>query len=265
MPSSLVVGALVVAWLVVLVPMVSRRREEVVRTGEAALAARVVHSGSGAAGFVSRGSSGARREAHRMPEREDEDVQDAVIQQETTELPLPAGDGLADAEVPEQARPERLGPRPYRPGRGGYDEQGAALQARAKYATRRRVVTGIVIAAALLAVLAALGPAALWWLQLLADVALVGYLGYLRRQVRIEEEIRRRRAGRLYALGEEEQDSEECREELAVQPGVRPFAEDAPPAAAHPGARMVRVDDDDPAFDELGDDAIPPYCPAVGQ
>src|SRR5262245_6164468 len=41
-PSSLIFAALAGAWLVVLVPMVAKRRREVVRTAESALAARVL-------------------------------------------------------------------------------------------------------------------------------------------------------------------------------------------------------------------------------
>ena len=49
MPSSLVVVALVLAWLVVLVPMIVRKRQEVAKTADSELAARVVRSGSGEA------------------------------------------------------------------------------------------------------------------------------------------------------------------------------------------------------------------------
>ena len=45
MPSSLIIVALVVAWLLVLVPIVARRRQEVARTADSTLAARVVRSG----------------------------------------------------------------------------------------------------------------------------------------------------------------------------------------------------------------------------
>ena len=49
MPSSLVVVALVVAWLVVLVPMIVRKRQEVAKTGDSELGARVLRSGNGEA------------------------------------------------------------------------------------------------------------------------------------------------------------------------------------------------------------------------
>jgi hypothetical protein len=268
MPSSLVIGALVVAWLVVLVPMVSRRRQEIAYTADAALAARVVRSGVACDGLVSGAGSGARREAHTMPNRSDEDWADSVdvidgppdeaaSEQETTELPLPAEEDLRRAPSAGQPASEPMPPRPYRPGRGGYDEHSAELQARVKYATRRRVVGGIVVTALVLALLAAVGPAGLWWLQVLADLSLVGYLGYLRRQVRIEEDVRRRRAARLGAMAEEE--------DAGDAPPARPLVAPGPPPAVHPGARLVDPDDDDPAFDELDDSVIPPYRPAVGE
>ena len=46
MPSSLIFAALAAAWLVVLVPMFARRRQEVSKTTDSALAARVVRRGS---------------------------------------------------------------------------------------------------------------------------------------------------------------------------------------------------------------------------
>ena len=49
MPSSLVFAALALAWLVILVPMVARRRREVVRTADSALAARVLDRRGGTA------------------------------------------------------------------------------------------------------------------------------------------------------------------------------------------------------------------------
>ena len=45
MPSSLVFAALALAWIVVLVPLVARRRQEVRRTADSALAARVLRRG----------------------------------------------------------------------------------------------------------------------------------------------------------------------------------------------------------------------------
>jgi hypothetical protein len=88
-------------------------------------------------------------------------------------------------------------PRAYRPGRGGFDADAAAAAAHARYAFRQRVALGL-IAVAVLSLLAALVVTpVLWWLHVLTDIGLVGYLVFLRRQTRIEDEVRRRRLARL--------------------------------------------------------------------
>jgi hypothetical protein len=88
-------------------------------------------------------------------------------------------------------------PRAYRPGRGGFDADAAAAAAHARYSFRQRVALGL-IAVAVLSLLAALVVApVLWWLHVVTDIGLVGYLVFLRRQTRIEDEVRRRRLARL--------------------------------------------------------------------
>lgn len=91
---------------------------------------------------------------------------------------------------------ERPAPR-YRPGRGGFDPEAAAMTARARYAFRQRVVLGLLIGAVGTAVVAAFVVSAVWWLHLVVDLTLVGYLVHLRGQVRMEEAIRDRRAARM--------------------------------------------------------------------
>ena len=88
-------------------------------------------------------------------------------------------------------------PRTYRPGRGGFDADAAAVAAHARHTFRQRVALGL-IAVAVLSLLAALVVTpVLWWLHVLTDLGLVGYLVFLRRQTRIEDEVRRRRLARL--------------------------------------------------------------------
>lgn len=101
----------------------------------------------------------------------------------------------------EEARPVhtddvRAGRR-YRPGRGGFDPEAAALAARAKYARRQRIVLVLLLTAVTTGALAALVATPLWWVHALVDLALVGFLVYLRKQVRIENEVRERRLARL--------------------------------------------------------------------
>ena len=88
-------------------------------------------------------------------------------------------------------------PRSYRPGRGGFDADAAAAAALARHTFRQRVALGL-IAVAVLSLLAALVVTpVLWWLHVLTDLGLIGYLVFLRRQTRIEDEVRRRRLARL--------------------------------------------------------------------
>jgi hypothetical protein len=229
MPSSLVFAALALAWLVILVPMVARRRREVVRTADSALAARVLHRGGH-----------SRREEVPMSE--------------------PTGDDQT--------------PRRYRPGRGGFDPEAAELAARARYGFRQRVVLGLLFTALVTGLFAAFALPMLWSVHAFVDLILFSYLGYLRRQVRIEQEIRQRRAIR----------AARARRALAARPPAPsaplgpiapppprpvepepPVAPRAPRRPAHPNAAIVELDDEDPAFCELETEPQPGYRRAAGQ
>lgn len=258
MPSSLIFAALVGAWLVVLVPMVAKRRQEVARTADSALASRVLRRPE---------PSHHGEEVPRMTER--------------TAHPEPQPVAPADGDE-----------RRFRPGRGGYDPEAAALAARARYAFRQRIVVGLLLAAVATLVLALLMTTTYWWAHAALDVALVGYLGYLRRQVRIEEEVRRRRAARLDTarrrpaaqlrhdehVGSEAEHRDEAEDRGAADDPneedhphdapprpAEPVVRTAPPAVVHPRAVAVDLDDEDPAFDELDPSFEPPYRRAAGE
>src|SRR5205823_13906051 len=118
------------------------------------------------------------------------------VEDDLAELEADLDDLEEEADEPEplpqpsgsrRAQPERIG---YRPGRGGFDPEAAEIAARAKYSFRQRVVVILLVAAVVTAAVAAFLFPVVWWGHGAADVILVGYLGYLRRQVRIEEEIR---------------------------------------------------------------------------
>lgn len=237
MPSSLIFAALAGAWLVVLVPMAAKRRQEVVRTAESALAARVLRRPNHSRSALQRG----KEVQHMIGER--------IVQQD-----------------------HPLDERRYRPGRGGYDPEVAAQQARAKYVFRQRVVLGLALGAVATVVLACTVSSLLWWMHAALDVALVGYLGYLRRQVRIEEEVRQRRAARLVgsrprpSVADPHHDSsadvDRDRQEPAQESPVRPAEE---LSTVHPSAVVLDFDDEDPIFDELQPAFEPPYRRAVGE
>ncbi len=165
-----------------------------------------------------------------------------------------------------------LDERQYRAGRGGYDPEVAAEQARAKYVFRQRVVLGLALGAIATIVLAYAVSGLLWWVHASLDFALVGYLGYLRRQVRIEEDVRQRRAARLAGYRSRPStvdptfdspvDVGNDREEPAQESPACPAEE---LSATHPSAVALDCDDEDPIFDELRPAFEPPYRRAVGE
>ncbi len=233
MPSSLIFAALAAAWLVVLVPMVAKRRQEVVRTAESALASRVLHR------------PGPPRAAHEQGQQV-RMIDERIAQRESI-----------------------LDEHRYRSGRGGYDPEVAAQLAREKYAFRQRVVLGLAVAAVASLVLAYTVSSLLWWMHAALDLALVGYLGYLRRQVRIEDEVRRRRAARAAGPRAGGPDPHDVPVEFAPsgeEPGQEPSER---PAAASPVPQHTAValdlDDEDPTFDELQPAFKPPHRRAVGE
>jgi hypothetical protein len=304
MPSSLVVVAIVLAWLVVLVPMIVRKRQEVAKTADSELAARVLRSGSGEAEADTR--EDAEYGMEEVPMRDTDEVDEDF----GGELAAPAEH--ADDESSEDAahEPERdemsagyydeadpYHDRRYRPGRGGFDPEAAAIIAKAKYGFRQRVVLAMLIGAVATAVAGAVVLPMAWWAHGAIDLVLVSYLVYLRRQVRIETEIRERRLARMnrvrqaraqavarrraeepaYAepepelaeLYEDPEEVEAFEEEYEPEEAVGPRerVSDGPYTApvVRAGAVVVDVDDEDPAFVELDEPGSLPYRRAVGE
>jgi hypothetical protein len=178
-PSSLIFAGLVATWLAVLVPMAARRRQQTPRPSDAALAGRVL----------------------RRPRRRNQEVttmDDATPSHTLTgsEAPGPSDQSDGPGEHGESADRGPGAPR-YRPGRGGYDPEAAALAARARYTFRQRMVLVLVLFAGISAALAVtLRMSGALYLHAAVDLSVVGYLAYLRRQVRMERAIRARRAAR---------------------------------------------------------------------
>jgi hypothetical protein len=114
--------------------------------------------------------------------------------------PAQPGPARPEPDHPDPARPDPDWERPvprYRPGRGGYNPEAAALAARARYAFRQRVVLTVLVLIVATALVAGFVTSLVWWAHALMDIFLVGYLAYLRRQVRLEEAIRERRSARM--------------------------------------------------------------------
>lgn len=199
MPSSLIFVGLVVLWLLILVPAVARHQQEVARPSYAALSGRV----------LDRPQRRYRIQEVDDVDESDDDARGTTRLEESARIPAarPApdavdavdDDGYDDGDDGDEAYDdgwERPAPR-YRPGRGGFDPEAAAITARARYAFRQRVVLGLLVVTVVSAVVALAAVPALWWLTGVAGAALAGYLVYLRRQVKMEESIRHRRAARM--------------------------------------------------------------------
>ena len=166
MPSSLIFAALAAAWLIVLVPIFARRRQEVSRTTDTALAARVVRRGSDRPPAGSESPATDRvREEHAMPEHDRDraggnDIDDRYEHDDRHDVEPDDGYGdhgygeYEDDEARQVHSDDVRAGRRYRPGRGGFDPEAAAQAARAKYAHRQRTVLLLLIAAITTAVLA---------------------------------------------------------------------------------------------------------------
>ena len=322
-PTSVIVVLLVVAWLVVLVPMVARRRERVPQSEPAGANFRVLRRasaslrrrpGRGAKGrtmtemdrrgdsadtetlvsvsaiaepadaaeeWAAAQAASPRRAAAIRPqalpsERGEQDAAPAEDVEGQEDEPFgefadPSLEGSeagtdrrfvstipdeideqewADhvAAAPEPADPasfadvqaEQLRPVPRRPGRGGFDPEAAEATRAYRYQQRRRVTLILLVATVAFAVAAAVTISWLWIGAVISAALLVGYLTYLRRQVRIEAAIRQRRMERL-------QRARQIRPEYAR----RPRRTRGGMSAVVPGRSVVDMDDDDPSFDDL--------------
>jgi general stress protein CsbA len=214
MPGSVLWIGLVVVWLFVLVPMVVRQRPSVRRTSDDALSTRVLHRGGDALP--------SRTEAS----HEDSPPYEPVVPPLTVRRP-----DLEEAQYETGYEAEEYDDYSAdRRGRGGFDPEGDALLKRAAYVSRQRVAL-VLLAVILISAAMALVAAPVFWAVCAAAVAiLAGYLAFLRRQVKVEQDIRARRLARLRRAHEDR---------------LR--------------AEVLDVDDEDPDFDYLGDERYYSY------
>ena len=114
----------------------------------------------------------------------------------------------------------------------------AAVSAR-KYRFRTRVLMTMAVTLVVSAVAAFLVTPAVWYLCAGVAVITLLYLGYLRRQTRIEERLRRRRVQRL------------ARARLGVENASDHELDVVPSRLRRPGAAVLEIDDEDPIFEHL--------------
>jgi hypothetical protein len=78
-----------------------------------------------------------------------------------------------------------------------------------------------------------------WWYFGISSAVTVIYLGYLRKQTRIEERVRRRRSQRM------------ARSQLGVENTYDRDYDVVPSRLRRPGAVVLEIDDEDPVFEHL--------------
>jgi hypothetical protein len=125
------------------------------------------------------------------------------------------------------------------------DTKNAAAVSARKYAFRKRVlmVMAVILVGSAAAAFEVTRTA--WWLCGSATAVTVLYLGYLRRQTRIEEKVRRRRMQRM------------ARARLGVENTYDREYDVVPSRLRRPGAVVLEIDDEDPIFEHL--DYATPY------
>ncbi|WLP91857.1 gephyrin-like molybdotransferase receptor GlpR [Gordonia sp. NB41Y] len=170
----------------------------------------------------------------------DDDLDDEYDEYEDEEPVKPDTKKYEAEAEPAAAKAEKTTGRrsPYSP------EAGAD---RLRYKERQRVSIGL-IALVIVAVIAGVVLGTLGWIATGVTVLmLVGYLFYLRRTVKAEQQIRAQRAARARRAARAEA------ERLARQERVPEFAATPPPPRLRRpgGAVVLEIDDEDPVFDHL--------------
>ena len=120
-----------------------------------------------------------------------------------------------------------------------YDPDKAAAVVARKYAARKRVLMVMALTLVLSAATAFLLTSAAWSFFSIVSAVTVLYLGYLRRQTRIEERVQRRRMQRT------------ARSQLGVENTNDREYDVVPSRLRRPGAVVLEIDDEDPIFEHL--------------
>jgi hypothetical protein len=141
--------------------------------------------------------------------------------------------------IPVAAEEPLTGSSPTFSRRHQHDADTAAAVSARKYAFRRRVLTIMASTLVVTAATAFLLTSSAWWLFSVTSVATVLYLGYLRRQTRIEERVQRRRMQRM------------ARSQLGVENTYDREYDVVPSRLRRPGAVVLEIDDEDPIFEHL--------------
>lgn len=148
--------------------------------------------------------------------------------------------GLEPAADSDDADEEAPAPIPRNAARRRrFDAKTAAAVSARKYAFRKKVLMAMAFVLVGSATAAfKISPSA-WWVCGSAIGITLLYLGYLRRQTRIEEKVRRRRMQRM------------ARARLGVENAYDRDYDVVPSRLRRPGAVVLEIDDEDPVFEHL--------------
>ncbi len=150
-----------------------------------------------------------------------------------------------------EAEDDSVMPRPSSRQRRLSTATAAAVSAR-KYRFRKRALMTMSALMVLSAVLAFTVSPTLWWACGAVATVTVLYLGYLRRQTRIEEQVRRRRSQRM---ARSRPSAAPRFEERSATRGPEVDFPEFPTRLQRPGAVVLDIDDEDPIFEHL--DEVP--------
>ncbi|MDQ2638324.1 MAG: nucleolar 14 family protein, partial [Actinomycetota bacterium] len=164
-------------------------------------------------------------EAHDEPDDSDDDEYEYV--DDSSGLEAPSESDLQLADSMSAARRRR------------HESKTAAAVSARKYNFRKRMLTAMTVMLVATAGAAVTLTPSLWWLCGAVGGVTVLYLGYLRRQTRIEERLRRRRAQRI------------ARSRLGVENTRDSEFDVVPSRLRRPGSVVLEIDDEDPDFEHL--------------
>ncbi|QXQ13199.1 gephyrin-like molybdotransferase receptor GlpR [Skermania piniformis] len=235
MPNSILWIGLVALSLFVLFPLIASRHPRIRQTTDAALATRVLHRGGTPARVVRGPAAGHESDPTWRPDPRAVRVSSSYAEDRM--------------EIHEDEAPARRQPVddfvPSRRGRGGFDPRADAIARAERYRFRQQAVLILLVTMVLSGLLGLIFGAGLWWVTGAAATVTVVYLVYLRRQVRLEAEIRRRRMARVKRL----------RAAAAIARGDSEMMDEATDAASLGALRctapVLDPDDGDPSFDLL--------------
>ena len=162
-----------------------------------------------------------------VAEKSDPEADDYEYVDDSSGLEAPSESDLQMADSLSAARRRR------------YESKTAAAVSDRKYKFRKRMLTVMAVLLVASTAAAFTVTSTLWWVVGAIGAVTLIYLAYLRRQTRIEERLRRRRAQRI------------ARSRLGVENTDDREFDVVPARLRRPGSVVLEIDDEDPVFEHL--------------